>query len=107
MIFILLLFTFTTVFSMEKNQFIINFKVPICKKCVYFKPYKFDGKCFDLGRCTKFGHMDIVSGIIEYKYASNCRTDKNLCSFNGTYYEERKHENITLNILQNEPLFTE
>jgi hypothetical protein len=48
--------------------------------------------------------MDIVSGIIEYNYASNCRTNSDLCSFNGTYYEERKHPNITLNILQNELL---
>lgn len=104
MIFILLLFTFTftTVFSMEKKQFLINLKVPICKNCVYFKPYKFDGKFYDLGKCTKFGKMDIVSGIIEYNYASTCRTDNNLCSFNGTYYEERNHPNITLNILQSE-----
>ena len=102
MIFILLLFTFTTVFSMEKKQFIINSKVPICKNCVYFKPYKNDEKFYDLGKCRKFGKIDIVSGIIEYKYAYNCRTSDNLCSFNGTYYEERKHPNITLSILQSE-----
>ena len=94
MIFILLLLTFTTVFSIEK-QFITNSKVPICKNCVYFKPYKHDEKFYDLGKCTKFGKMDILSGIIEYKYAYNCRTSDNLCSFNGTYYEERKHPNIT------------
>lgn len=46
--------------------------------------------------------MDILSGIIEYKYASNCRTSDHLCSFNGTYYEERKYPNITLSILQSE-----
>ena len=106
MIFILLLltlpFTFTTVFSFEKIQFITNLKVPICKNCVYFQPHKIDEKFYDLGKCTKFGIMDILSGIIEYKYASNCRTNDNLCSFNGTYYEERKHPNITLNILQSE-----
>lgn len=104
MIFILLLFTFTftRVFSMENKQFIINSKVPICKNCVYFKPYKYDEKFYDLGKCTKFGKMDIVSGIIEYKYACNCRTSNDLCSFNGTFYEERKHPNITLSILQSE-----
>jgi len=101
MIFILL-FTFTIVFSMEKTQFIINSKVPICKNCVYFKPYKYDEKFYDLGKCTKFGTMDILSGIIEYKYAYSCRTNVDLCSFNGTYYEERKHPNITLSILQSE-----
>ena len=101
MIFVLLLL-FTTVFSMEKKQFIINSKVPICKNCVYFKPYKYDEKFYDLGKCTKFGKMDIISGIIEYKYACNCRTSNDLCSFNGTYYEERKHQNITLSILQSE-----
>jgi hypothetical protein len=87
---------------MEKKQFIINSKVPICKNCVYFKPY--DAKFYDLGKCTKFGTMDIFSGIIEYKYAYNCRTRNDLCSFNGTYYEERKHPNITLQIIQNESL---
>jgi len=102
MIFILLLLTFTTVFSMEKKQFIINSKVPICKNCVYFKPHKNDESFYDLGKCTKFGIMDILSGIIEYKYAATCRTSHNLCSFNGSYYEERKHPNITLNILQSE-----
>ena len=102
MIFILLLFTFTTVFSMEKTQFIINSKVPICKNCVYFQPHKNDQSFYDLGKCTKFGIMDILSGIIEYKYAANCRTNNNLCSFNGTYYEERKHPNITLSIIQSE-----
>ena len=103
MIFILLLL-FTTVFSMEKKQFIINSKVPICKNCVYFKPYKNDEKIYDLGKCTKFGKMDILSGIIEYNYAYTCRISNDLCSFNGTYYEERKHPNITLQILQSELL---
>jgi len=101
---LLLLFPFTTGFSMEKKQFIINSKVPICKNCVYFKPFKNDEKYYDLGKCTKFGKIDIVSGIIEYKYACNCRTSDNLCSFNGTYYEERKHPNITLSIFQSELL---
>jgi hypothetical protein len=103
MIFILLLL-FTTVFSVEKKQFIINSKVPICKNCVYFKPYKNDEKIYDLGKCTKFGKMDILSGIIEYNYAYNCRISNHLCSFKGTYYEERKHPNITLQILQSELL---
>jgi len=101
MIFVLLLL-FTTVFSMEKKQFIINSKVPICKNCVYFKPY--NDKIFHLGKCTKFGKMDILSGIIEYNYAYTCRISNDLCSFNGTYYEERKHPNITLHILQSELL---
>ena len=97
---LLLLYIFITVFSIGKNQFIKNLNVPICKNCVYFTPYKNDEKFFDLGKCTKFGKMDILSGIIEYKYAYNCRTDDNHCSLNGTYYEERKHENITLSIFQ-------
>lgn len=101
MIFILLLlFTVTRVFCTEKKQFIINSKVPICKNCVYFKPY--DEKSYQLGKCRKFGKMDILSGIIEYNYAYTCRISNDLCSFNGTYYEERKHPNITLSIFQSE-----
>ena len=87
---------------MGKKNFIINSKNPICKNCVYFKPYKNDKKFYDLGKCTNFGKMDIISGIIDYKYAYDCRTNDNLCSLNGTYYEERKYPNITLSILQSE-----
>jgi len=101
---LLLLYTFLTVFSIENNQFIKNFNVPICKNCVYFRPYKNDVNFYDLGKCTKFGKMDIISGIIEYKYAFNCRNSEQLCSFNGTFFEERKHPNITLSIIQNELL---
>jgi hypothetical protein len=102
MIFVLLLYTFLTAFSIENKQFIKNFNVPICKNCVYFRPYKNDVQLFDLGKCTKFGKMDIISGIIAYKYAFDCRNSENLCTFNGTFFEERKHPNITLSILQSE-----
>jgi len=102
MIFVLLLNIFITAFSIETKQFIKNFNVPICKNCVYFRPYKNDVKFYDLGKCTKFGKMDIISGIIEYNYAFNCRTSEDLCSFNGSFFEERKHSNITLSIIQSE-----
>lgn len=103
MIFVLL-YTFLTAFSIENKQFIKNFNVPICKNCVYFRPYQNDVQLFDLGKCTKFGKIDIISGIITYNYAANCRNSENLCSFNGTFFEERKHPNITLSITQNELL---
>jgi hypothetical protein len=102
MIFVLLLNIFITAFSIETKQFIKNFNVPICKNCVYFRPYKNDVKFYNLGKCTKFGKMDIISGIIEYNYAFNCRTSEDLCSFNGSFFEERKHSNITLSIIQSE-----
>lgn len=102
MIFVSLLNIFITAFSIETKQFIKNFNVPICKNCVYFRPYKNDVKFYDLGKCTKFGKMDIISGIIEYNYAFNCRTSEDLCGFNGSFFEERKHSNITLSIIQSE-----
>jgi hypothetical protein len=104
MIFVLLLYIFLTAFSIENKQFIKNYNVPICKNCVYFRPYKNDVNFYDLGQCTKFGKMDIISGLIDYKYAFSCRNNENLCSFNGTLFEERKHPNITLSIIQNELL---
>jgi hypothetical protein len=87
--------------SIEKTQFIQNVNVPLCKNCVYFNDYKLPG-FYDLGKCTKFGKMDIISGEITYEYAYSSRNDKDLCSFNGTYFEERKHPDITLSIFQKE-----
>ena len=101
MFFIRLFNLFVTASSIEKTQFIQNSNVPLCKNCVYFQKYKMP-EFYDLGKCTKFGKMDIVSGEIEYQYAYTSRNNKDLCSFNGTYFEERKHPDITMSILQNE-----
>lgn len=90
-----------TSLSIEKTQFIQNSNVPLCKNCVYFKAYR-NPEFYDLGKCTKFGKMDIISGEILYQYAYTSRNDKDLCSFNGTYFEERKHPAITLSIFQKE-----
>lgn len=99
--FIILFNLFMSLFSMETKRFIENSNVPLCKNCVYFKPYKHP-EHYDLGRCTKFGKMDIISGNIDYEYAYQCRNNEKCCGFNGTYFEERKYPDITLSILQNE-----
>ena len=101
MFFIILFNLFVTACSIENRQFIQNSNVPLCKNCVYFQKYKYP-EYYDLGKCTKFGKMDIVSGEIKYEYAYRSRNDDKLCSFNGTYFEERKHPDITLSIFQKE-----
>jgi hypothetical protein len=99
--FIILFFLFVKTLSIENKQFTKNSNVPLCRNCVYFKKHKYPD-FFDLGKCTKFGKMDVVSGEIDYKYAYINRNNNVSCGNNGTYFEERKYENITLSILQND-----
>lgn len=99
--FIILFYLFITSLSIENKPFIKNSNVPLCKNCVYFKSYKHP-EYFDLGRCTKFGKMDIISGVIEYQYAYTCRNNENCCGINGTYFEERKYPDVTMFITQND-----
>jgi len=94
--FIVLFYLFCSIKG--NNNFIQNANVPLCKNCIYFQMPKHS--MTNLGRCTKFGTMDIVSGEIEYDFACHCRNDKNSCGFNGTYFEERKFPHITNNMFQ-------
>lgn len=98
---IVLFYLFITTLSIENKRFIENINVPLCKNCLYFTHHKYP-EFFDLGRCTKFGKMDIVSGEIDYQYAYTRRNNDKFCGYNGTYFEERKYPDITLSITQND-----
>ena len=49
--------------SAETNKF------PLCKDCKFF----ISAKNTSIGKCKNFGSLDLVTGEIEYKYASVCR----------------------------------
>ena len=64
---------------------------PVCKNCKYFLPNKNlnDKKSQVIyGRCSNFMEKDIVSGDVEYNYASVCRSSDRLCGQYGKYFEE-------------------
>jgi hypothetical protein len=59
----------------------------VCKKCVYFRELKNQNAMF--GKCTKFGEKNIITGVIQYRYANDIRNDSDLCGKRGLYYVEK------------------
>jgi hypothetical protein len=44
-------------------------KYPLCKDCKFF----ISEKNISIGKCQKFGSLNLVTGEIQYEYASVCR----------------------------------
>ena len=67
------------------NKIVFNNNLKLCVNCVYFTKYKpkklceFSNDTIQLSKCTKFGVKNIVSGEIEYEYASVIRNSNRLC----------------------------
>lgn len=59
----------------------------LCINCRHFIADKME--------CATFGDIDLVSGKIDYKYASSCRYDKDRCGEEAKYYEENKYKAFT------------
>ena len=65
----------------NKIQFIRNARLPICLDCTYFVQ--------SLKRCSKFGEKDVVSGKLTYVSADAARSNENMCSRKGIYFEKK------------------
>ena len=75
-------------FSTEKF-FIRNAEFPICSNCLHFiEPTNTNP--FDGNRCKKFGEMDLITGVIKYELAANCRLDDDMCGEEGDEYSAKK-----------------
>ena len=74
--------------------FIRNKELPICLKCIHFiehtNNYPYDPIPSDeqYGRCKKFGEVNLITGIIEYDLAKNCRLNVSKCGKLGLEYTE-------------------
>jgi hypothetical protein len=79
-----------SIFSLSpKNNNIENGAYPLCKKCVYFQPHPLDILFNNrLGKCTKYGKREVVSGNIVYDYATVCRLSNYKCGVTGKDFEE-------------------
>jgi len=66
-------------------SFIKNMDKPICKDCKYFK-YDITYKDYHLGKCTKFGKKDLISGKIIFEDVILARNQE--CGQNATYFEK-------------------
>ena len=77
------------------NTFIRNKELPICSKCVHFiehtNNYPYDPiPSNELhGRCKKFGEVNMITGIIENDFATDCRLDNNKCGKFASEYSKK------------------
>jgi hypothetical protein len=75
--------------------FIRNKELPICSKCVHFieytnnYPYDPAPSNEKYGRCKKFGEVDMVTGVINYDLAGNCRLNDSKCGKFGSEYTKK------------------
>jgi hypothetical protein len=81
-----------------KNSIIENGAYPVCKNCVYYQPHLSDTLFNNrIGKCTKYGKKEVVSGIIQYDFASVCRLSKYKCGITGNDFVERPELLLTIN----------
>ena len=66
------------------ENYIENFREPVCKNCKHFIP---NGT---VPQCKLYGKKDLVTGAIEYQYAAIVRTEEDMCDVSGKHYS--KHE---------------
>ena len=71
-----------------------NKELPICSTCAHFiaptHNYPYDPIPSDAdGRCKKFGEVNLITGIVEYDLAKNCRLNINRCGILGLEYTDK------------------
>lgn len=69
------------------GKIIKNVNIPACRNCIHFKPYDGDFTS-PYSRCEKIGKKNIVTNVITYKFADECREDESKCGYLGKYFEE-------------------
>ena len=83
-----------TTFFTGKNV-IRNKKLPICAECVHFiehtnnYPYDPITSNEQYGRCKKFGEVNMITGVIDNDFASDCRLDNNKCGKFALEYSKK------------------
>ena len=88
--FLILNRTFTT-----GKIFIRNRELSICSNCLHFiehtnnYPYDSIPSNEQYGRCKKFGEVNLITGIVEYDFAKNCRLNNNKCGILGLEYTNK------------------
>jgi hypothetical protein len=79
-------------FKFLQPHVISNYKYNVCKDCKHFSPSKLQGlkdsDKIEYGKCKLFREKDLITGEIEYEYASVCRVSK--CKVEGVYFEPKE-----------------
>ena len=81
--------------QLSTKKIIRNTALPICLNCLHFiehtnnYPYDPIPSNEKYGRCKKFGEVNMVSGVIEYDLAINCRLNDSKCGKFGSEFNEK------------------
>lgn len=76
-------------------SYIKNTNLPVCVNCVHFiedtNNYPYDPPPNDsrYGKCKTFGQNNLVTGELEYDYASICRMTDTKCGETGKYFTKK------------------
>lgn len=88
--------------SLRRFSSVIN---KACINCKYYTPYKFTNPQDEIyysntkhGTCSKYEHVNVVTGKVTSISALECREDKTKCGLDGKYYEEEKRQVPVTNI---------
>jgi len=89
-----LFYLYSLISFIFKDPNIINGNLPTCSRCIHYRgdllsniPLPVNNH---LGRCSKYGEKDIITGKIKYHYADYIRNDENKCGIDGRMFEPRK-----------------
>ena len=72
--------------------FIKNIHAPICKNCLFYVNNKkqpssaWDDTPTRYGHCKRFGIRNIITGEVEYEYATVARQNRDKCGQEGKYF---------------------
>jgi len=76
------------------NRFYSNLK-QFCVNCAHFIPHK-NNYPYDLipndslyGKCRRFYNIDLITGLVKYEYAKDCRVDSDKCDIEGKEYKTK------------------
>ena len=79
--------------SLRRFSSVIN---KACINCKYYTPYKFTNPQDEIyysntkhGTCSKYEHVNVITGKVINIGALECREDKTKCGLDGKYYEEK------------------
>ena len=82
-------------YTSKRQLFIKNKSSKLCINCIHFiedkNNYPYDPNPSDeqYGRCKKFGEVNLITGVIEYDLAKNCRLNVSKCGNFGSEYTEK------------------
>ena len=83
------------IFIKNLSSFIKCRDLPACINCVHFiedqSNYPYDPPPSDekYGKCKLFGRQNMVTGNINYEYASLCRENEEKCGKNGKFFTKK------------------